>query len=266
MRRWIRFRAAGIHRVVNGLTIGILATILGAVALGQAQQASLHLSAIAAAGSACLGLLAVRLLIGLALARLTMPVGFVRNTYPELLEQLPTSVPHLVKRAESIRILGGTLIEFAHSWPMLEALAAASAQGLSIEIIMLDPESDVLQRVARERATRSTESAAEVVERLEMECRFSIARLFEYLPQDLVQRSLRLSSAIPLHAYQRYGDVYLFTPYMFARGGSSPSLFLTRSASNEPLCSALDREFQELWENELVRRLDGRYSLDASES
>lgn len=253
LARHIRLHSSRVLRITDVLLGGILAGLAVSILLGQVQPTTVRVTGIAWVGIVCAVLLAVRLLIGLLIWRLTKPIGDAYGSYSKLVDNLPTPVPVLIQRADHIQILGGTLIELVRQTATLEQLAIASSRGVKIEIIMLDPAAEILKVIAAERAESSEETPERALARLIDECEFSIRRLCSYLPQQVVDRSLLLSSAAPHHAFQRYGDCYLLTAYTFAHGGFSPSMSLTRSAANEPLCSGLTKGFEDLWKSRYVR-------------
>ena len=114
---------------------------------------------------------------------------------------------------------------------------------------MLDPAAEVLKTIAAERAETGDDTAEQTLARLVGECEFSINRLRASLPPRIVDRSLRLSSALPHHSFQRFGDFYLLTTYTFGQGGFSPSILLARSSTNQALCDGLSKGFDDLWES-----------------
>jgi len=248
-------------QTVDALIITILGGLLVTLAIGQVHGVSLHLSPAVWVVSVCLAVLAVRVVVELLIASPAhkideSPVAILRGSYGELIRSMPTPLPALIDSAAEIQILGGTMIEFVRQEDALEALGGAVSRGAKIEIIMLDPEADVLGAMAAERAERSSATAQAIRDRLKGECAFSLERLLAAVPSGAADQILRLSAAMPHHAFSRYGDSYLLTTYTFARGGSAPSILFKKTAANDPLCAGLTRGFAELWTSSSVRPPD----------
>jgi hypothetical protein len=249
MSRALRTADALIVTVIGGLTVALM--------LGQVHGVFLHLSAAIWVGGICLMILILRLLVGLLINRHQSATKAVpmqsQASYGELVRSLPTPLSRLVEEAEVIQILGGTMIEFVRQEDSLAALSVAHSRGARIEIILLDPRADVLQVIAEERAKASSASVEAILKRLKGECEFSIERLLAKLPQGAASQVIRLSAAMPHHAFSRFDDTYLFTAYTFARGGDSPSVMLRKTIASDPLCEGLARGFADLWASESVR-------------
>lgn len=248
--RLLRRRGSTILRAADALLLSFLATLIAAIVLGQVPKSiSIQVSGLVGLVISSAVLLGMRLLMGLLVWQAKQPINISRGSYSQLWERLQTPVPQLIEGADQIQILGGTLVDLVRHDATLEALAIAASQGKRIEIVILDPKADILETIAAERAETSKETAEEALDRLRQECKFSIQRLLGNLPRNTVEQGLRLSSAMPHHALQRYGDQFLFTAYTFGRGGSSPSMHLVRSPANKSFCKGLERGFDELWKS-----------------
>lgn len=240
------------HRIVEGLIITVIGSLLVALAIGQVHGLSLYLSPSAWVVCACVALLALGILLEVLVDRPNQsqaesPFAVVRSSYGELIRSMPVRLSTMIENAAEIQILGGTMIEFVRQEDALEALAVALSRGAKIEIIMLNPKADILRAIAAERAERSNKSAQAIRNRLKEECEFSLERLLATVPSDAAGQILRLSAVMPHHGFSRYDDSYLLTTYTFARGGSAPSALFRKTVKNAPLCTGLTRGFAELW-------------------
>jgi hypothetical protein len=234
---------------LDALLIGIVATVIGAW-LFEILPASIRLSGAAVAVIVCLSILAIRLLVALLTLRQSSLLELSRASYGELANSLPVQIVELVEKADTIQIVGGTMIEFVRQAATVEALAIAASRGVKLQMIMLDPEAPILQAVATERASRAGTTIEEELERLQIECKYSIDRLRAALSKETVDRTLRLSSVMPHHAFQRYDENYILTPYTFGRGGSAASAYLQTSNASKQLCAGLAKGFEELWHSD----------------
>jgi len=260
---WLRLHGRKVLWLADGFLISAAAGIAVAFLLGQIHPLSIHASGGLVLAISYLGLLVMRLLVGLLIKQINEPVSLTWGSHSELLADLSPSTFKMIEEADVVQILAGTLIEFVRQEAALKALAHAASRGARIQVIMLDPAAEILQVIAAERSSRSDVPTEEIFKRIQSECTYSVNRLREVLPPGAVGRSLRLSSAMPHQAFTRYGDRYLLTPYTFGRGGSSPAMFFRQSGTSKPLCDGLQRGFEELWESSMVRKV-GEEALSES--
>jgi hypothetical protein len=237
--------------------ISTAAGIVVAFLLGQIHPVSLHLGKGLVLVISFLALFSIRGLVATMARPSGEAMSFTRGSYSELIDALPKPTRKMIEEADEIQILAGTLIEFVRREADMKALAAATARGARVQIIMLDPDAEILRAIATERSSRRLSSTEEILSRLQGECRFSISRLHDVLPPGTLSQSLRLSSAMPHQAFARYDDDYLLAPYVFGRGGRSPAMFFSRSSSNKSLCDGLRQGFEDQWESSMVHRVPG---------
>lgn len=156
-------------------------------------------------------------------------------------------LPRLIEGAGAggIDILGGTLKTFTDDRRTLEALRKADVAGTQIRILMIDPDGDGIEQMARQRkAVRSSASAAA----LRMEARQSLQRLADELGSTKLQRIAKVYQDLPHHSVYRIGSSFLVTVYRFGKGGSSPALFVVRGPRTKEFCDGFEEGFQDVWD------------------
>jgi hypothetical protein len=232
-QHWIQRLSKGILVVTSGVGTGLVAAVLlGQTSAKEFATASAALTAFALVPS---------------FVAFFMPKDDVRTaaSYAEIASDLPVALEKLIADAKEIDIIGCMLTEFVRRPNALKALAQAKSHGAKIRILMLNPSSEAIQEVARDRKHRK----GHLNQNLKAECLDSVSRIAEHLGWDAVEKSVRLYSSLPHSAVHRFGEHYIVMTYTFGRGGSSPTLHMRRSARLNAYCDGLDLGFQELWTN-----------------
>jgi hypothetical protein len=219
----IRALRAAVHTFVVGSVIGIVMALVPG-----------HVRFIT--GGVIL-LLLVALSIGLEWYGRRPIAVFARDHSSVYSQSIPLS--QLMSAAETIRIIGGTLLTLTDRDANLDALRSKR----DVRVLLMHPEGFGIEAAERNRALYHDRTTYD----LKSECRRSLLRLRESLGADRIFECVRLYRAMPTTSIYRLDNHYVLTCYIFGRGGGSPSLLVRRARENEGFCNKLDEAFDTLW-------------------